>query len=471
MNDVVLNRLPARELAHLVRAKRVSPIEIVNAHLAAIERVNPQVNAIVTLVAEQALAIARSAESAVTRGEALGALHGVPIGIKDTTPTAGIRTTWGSPLLADHVPQEDAEIVARLKRAGAIVIGKTNTPEFAAGANTVNRVFGATGNPWAPRLTAGGSTGGGAAALAAAMIPLAEGTDFGGSLRVPAALCGVVGLRTTAGLVPKFPAQLPWHDMSVAGPMARDAEDCALLLDAMIGLSAKSPLSCAPPWESAQAVVRATEDLRGLRVAYVADIAGIGVDTEIEGICRGAAFALAAHGASVEEATLDLADGRDSFMVLRGAAMVGNHLERLDKLDQLGANLAGNIKFGMDLQALDLARAEHKRAEIWHRFRTFFERYDLMLTACSPVLPFPVENNYPTEINGRRLENYVDWIGPTFLVSLAALPGVSVPAGLTRSRLPVGLQIVGPRYSEPRILACAKMVERDHPVGWAPLAA
>ncbi|MGH8680396.1 MAG: amidase, partial [Burkholderiales bacterium] len=228
-----MNRLLARELARRVREKQASPVEILDSHLAAIARANPAVNAIVTVALEQAREAARAAEAAVMRGEALGPLHGVPVGIKDITPTAGIRTTWGSPLFAAHVPAEDAEVVRRIKRAGGIVIGKTNTPEFAAGGNTVNRVFGATRNPWDLERSASGSTGGGAAALAAAMIPLAEGTDFGGSVRTPAAFCGVVGLRTTAGLVPRLPITLPWHDQSVTGPMARDVADCALFLDAM----------------------------------------------------------------------------------------------------------------------------------------------------------------------------------------------------------------------------------------------
>ena len=494
-----LNRLSARELARLVREKRASPIEVLDAHLAAIERANPTINAIVTLAAEQARDAARAAESAVLRGDALGALHGVPVGIKDITPTAGIRTTWGSTLYADHVPAEDAEVVVRIKRAGAIVVGKTNTPEFAAGGNTVNRVFGATRNPWDPQLSASGSTGGGAAALAAAMLPVAEGSDFGGSLRTPAAFCGVVGLRTTAGLIPRHPMTLPWHDQSVAGPMARDAEDCALLLDAMTGFSAKSPLSMPPPWESAHAIVARTEDLRRVRIAYAPEIGRTGIDPEVARICREAALALERHGAAVEEVAFDLGDGRDAFITLRGEAMVGNHLARLEQLGELGPNLAGNIRLGLGVGIRDIARAEHKRAEIWDRWRALFERHDLLLTPTVPVLPFPVAQDYPTEIAGRRLESYIDWVAQTFLVSLAALPAASVPAGLAppsrgvsegrgpaplprgvpegrgvsppSTALPVGLQIVGPRCSEPQILACAKLVERDHPIGWAPHAA
>jgi amidase len=466
-----MNRLPARELARLVRESEASPVEILDAHLAAIERANPAVNAIVTVALEQAREAARAAEAAAMRGEMLGLLHGVPVGIKDITPTAGIRTTWGSPLFADHVPAEDAEVVRRIKRAGGIVVGKTNTPEFAAGGNTVNRVFGATRNPWDLRLSASGSTGGGAAALAAAMIPLAEGTDFGGSVRTPAAFCGVVGLRTTAGLVPRQPVTLPWHDQSVTGPMARDVADCAVFLDAMTGFSTVSPLSVPPVWESAYAIVERAENLRGVRLAYAPAIGPTGIDPEVARCCREAAFALEHHGASIEEVAFDLADGRDAFITLRGEAMVGNHLARLEKLGELNPNLAGNIRLGLGVQIVDIARAEHKRAEIWHRWRALFERFDLLLTPTTPVLPFPVEQNYPAEIAGKKLESYMDWLAQTFLVSLAGLPAASVPAGLSASQLPVGLQIVGPRLSEPRILACAKFVERDHPIGWAPHAA
>jgi amidase len=470
MADAALNRLAARDLARLVREKRASPVEVLEAHLAAIERANPQVNAVVTVAAESARAAARAAEAAVLRGEALPPLHGVPVGIKDITPTAGIRTTWGSTLFADHVPAEDAEVVTRLERAGCIVIGKTNTPEFAAGGNTVNKVFGATRNPWDLRLSASGSTGGGAAALAAAMVPLAEGSDFGGSLRTPAAFCGVVGLRTTAGLVARWPMTLPWHDQSVAGPMARDAEDCALMLDAMTGLSAKSPLSVPPAWESAFELVARTENLRGVRIGYAPELGRTGVDADVARVCREAAFGLERHGAAIEEIAVDFSDGRDAFITLRGEAMVGNHLARLEKLDALDPNLAGNIRLGLEVKIGDIARAEHKRAEIWHRWRALFERFDFVLTPTCPVAPFPVEQNYPLEIAGRKLETYIDWVAQTFLVSLAALPAASVPAGLAGA-LPVGLQIIGPRLSEPRILGCAKLVGRDRPIGWASGAA
>lgn len=465
MKPIELSLLTAAELARLIRSRKASAVDVLEAHLAAIEARNPAVNAFCTLAAREARIAAATVDKALARRESLGPLAGVPVGIKDVTPTAGIRTTWGSPLFKDHVPGEDAEVVSRLKAAGAIVVGKTNTPEFAAGANTFNTVFGATRNPWDTRLSASGSTGGGAAALAARMVPLAEGTDFGGSLRTPASFCGVVGLRTTAGLVPKHPAALPWHDQSVAGPMARTVEDCALMLDAMTGLSQRSPLSCAAPWESIHRIVAETSDLKGLRAAFVPDIAGIGVDAEVARVCRQAALGLQAAGATVEAIEFDVSDGRDAFIALRAQSMVGSHWERLDKLPELGENLSGNIRAGLSLKILALARAERKRAEIWHRFAALFERFDVLLTPTVPVLPFPVDQNYPDRISGRQMETYIDWIAPTFLVSLAALPAVSVPAGLSASRLPVGLQIVGPRFSEPRLLGVAKLVEQANPIG------
>jgi amidase len=463
-----LNRLPALELARLVRDRAVSPVEVLDAHLAAIERFNPRINAIVTLAAERARADARAAEAAVMRGEPLGPLHGVPVGIKDETPTAGIRTTWGSMLHADHVPTEDAEVVTRLVRAGCILLGKTNTPEFAAGGNTVNRVFGATRNPWNPALSAGGSTGGGAAALATGLVALAEGSDFGGSLRIPAAFCGVVGLRPTPGLVPRVPNALPWHEQNVNGPMARTAEDLAAMLDAQSGPSRRSPASRPAPWRSALEIVAAVRDARGLRIAYCADLGGVGVEREIETACRAAAFALRDAGAGVEEVEFDPSGAREAFTTLRALAMVGTHFERLDRLDVLNDNLAGNIRAGLAVHATDVAAAEAQRLAIWRRFERLFARFDLLLAPTVPVAPFPVEQNYPAEIAGRRIENYIDWVASTFIPSLCTLPAASVPAGRSRAGLPIGLQIVGAQLSEPTLLACAKLVAHANPVGWPP---
>jgi amidase len=470
MADETLPRKSACELASLIRTRAVSPVEVLDAHLAVIARVNPKLNAIVTLVVEEARAAARAAEAAVGRGDQIGPLHGLPIGVKDITRTAGIRTTFGSLLFKDFVPEEDAEVVRRLKAAGAIVLAKTNTPEFAAGANTVNAVFGATRNPWNPALSPAGSSGGSAVAVATGMVPIAQGTDFGASVRLPAAFCGIVGIRPTPGLIPSHPMPLAWDPGQVHGPLARSAEDAALMLDAMVGFSRLSPISVTPPWQSARDAVARATDARGLRIAYASDIAGIGVDSEIDVICRQAAERLRDAGAAVEEISLDVSDGRPPYQTWRGAWMVGQQFANLSRLEEFGENLKGNVKRGLGITALDLAAAEQKRLEVFHRFGALFERYDLLLTPAAPVKPFPVEMNFPTEINGRKFENYVDWIAPAFLITLVSLPAGSVPAGKTQDGLPVGLQIVAPRFQEPLILSVAKLVQAANPIGWPPHA-
>jgi amidase len=463
-----LNRKSATELAALIATKAVSPVEVLDAHLAAIARVNPTLNAIVTLVAEAARTQAEAAEAAVLRGDALGPLHGLPVGIKDVTPTAGIRTTFGSPRFKDHVPTEDAEAVRRLKQAGAIVLGKTNTPEFAAGANTFNDVFGVTRNPWNPALSPAGSSGGSAVAVATGMVPLAQGTDFGCSIRMPASFCGIVGIRPTPGLTPNHPMPLAWDPGQVHGPLARSAEDAALMLDALAGFSRASPISVAPPWKSARAIVANAKDAKGLRIAYVSDIAGIGVEPEIDKICRATAHALRDAGATVDEIAFDISDGKAPYQAWRGLWMVGQQFANLDRLEEFGVNLKGNVKAGLKVTPTDFAAAEQQRAAIYQRFAKFFESYDLLITPQSPVKQFPVEMNFPTLINGKKLDNYTDWIAGSFLITLMSLPGGSVPAGLTSDGLPVGIQIIGPRFEEPLILSAMKIVQQIVPLGWPP---
>ena len=459
----------ARELARLIASRAVSPVEVLDAYLKAIEALNPQLNAVVTLAAEQARDAARRAEDAVMQGVALGPLHGVPIGVKDITPTAGIRTTYASLLYKDYVPAEDAEAVRRLKAAGAIVLAKTNTPEFGAGAYTDNALFGPTRNPWNPQLSPAGSSGGSAAAVAAGMLPIAQGTDFGGSVRVPAAFCGIVGIRATPGLVPSHPLHLPWDFGQVHGPLARDAEDAALFLDALTGFSRISPISVAPPWRSASEALASGDDLKGLRAAYVSDIAGIGVEPEVDAICRSAAAALQKLGAEVEEIEFDASAGRAAYQTWRGFWMVGQQYQRLAHMGELGRNLKGNIEAGLKLTALDYARAEHAREDVFHRFRKLFERFDVLLTPAAPVKPFPVEMNFPASINGRKLENYIDWIAPAYLITLVSLPAASAPAGRSQDGLPIGMQIVAPRFEEPLILRVAREIHRQSGVGQPPL--
>jgi amidase len=465
-----LTRKTACELASLIASKAVSPVEVLDAHLETIARVNPKLNAIVTLVADDARVLAKQAEAAVSRGEEFGVLHGLPIGIKDITPTAGIRTTFGSPLFRDYVPTEDAEAVRRLKVAGAIVLGKTNTPEFAAGANTFNEVFGVTRNPWNPTLSPSGSSGGSAVAVATGMVPLAQGTDFGCSIRMPASFNGIVGIRPTPGLTPNYPMPLAWDPGQVHGPLARTAEDAALMLDALVGFSLISPISVAPPWASARAVVAKASDLKGLRIAYVSDISGIGIEPEIDAICRATALSLRDAGALVEEIEFDISDGKGPYQAWRGLWMVGQQFANLDRLEAFGVNLKGNVKAGLEVTPLDFAASEHKRMELFQRFAKFFEQYDLLITPQSPVKQFPVEMNFPTEINGKKLDNYTDWIAGSFLITLMSLPGGSVPAGMTCDGLPVGIQIVGPRFEEPLILSAMKIVQQIRPIGWPPHA-
>jgi amidase len=468
MND--LWRKPAHELAALVRKREISPVEVLDAHLAVIDRLNPALNAIVTLAADRARTDARTAEQAVTRGDKLGPLHGLPIGIKDIVATANIRTTYGCPLYADNVPTEDAEVVRRLKAAGAIVLAKTNTPEFATGANTVNEVFGATRNPWNTALSPAGSSGGSAAAVASGMLPIAQGTDFGCSVRIPAAFCGIVGIRPTPGLTPNFPMPLAWDPGQVHGPLARTAEDAALMLDTIVGFTRLSPISVAPPWPSAAGIVSKARDAKGLRVAFTRDIAGIGVDSEIEAICRKAANQLREQGATVDEIDFDLSEGRGPYKTWRGVWMVGQQLANLGRLDAFGENLKGNVESGLTVTTTDIATAERTRFALFQKMRGLFERYDLLLTPAAPVKPYPVEWNFPKEINGKRFDDYIDWIAPGFLITLMSLPAASVPAGLTADRLPVGLQIIGPRFEEPKILALAKLVQQANPIGWPPVS-
>jgi amidase len=461
----------ARDLVRLICKRAVSPVEVLDSYLAAIEAINPKINAVITLVADQAREAAKRAEGAVMKGEKLGLLHGLPIGVKDNTLTAGIRTTFASPLYKDFVPTDDAEAVRRLKAAGAIVLAKTNTPEFATGANTTNVLFGPTRNPWNPALSPAGSSGGSAAAVAARILPVAQGTDFGCSIRIPAAFCGIVGIRATPGMIPSRPLHLLWDPGQVHGPLARDAEDAALFLDALVGYSRVSPISVAPPWQSALAELERADDIKGLRVAYVSDIAGIGVDGEVDAICREAAAALEKLGAKVEQIEFDASAGRDAYNTLRGFWMVGQQYERLAHINEFGPNLKGNVEAGLKLNARDFAVAELKREETYHRFRLLFERYDVLLTPAAPVKPYPVEMNFPDTINGRKFDNYTDWIAPAFLITLVSLPAATAPAGLSRDKLPVGMQIVAPRFEDPLILRVARAIHRASGVGAPPVSA
>jgi len=466
VSDRDLCFVPAAELLRLYKTRKVSPLEVMQAVFARIDAVNPKLNAYVTLARESALAGARKATAALKKKAALPPLHGIPVSIKDLTPTKGIRTTWGSKIFEDHVPEEDAITVERLKRAGAIVVGKTNTPEFGAGGNTFNAVFGATRNPWNPALTCGGSSGGAAVALATGMGPLAQGSDTGGSLRMPAAFCGVVGFRTSPGLVPHHPRALAWDTISVTGPMARTVTDTALMLSVLAGPDDRAPISYEVDTRAFLRAVKAPS-VKGWRVAWTPDLHGlIPVDEEVAGVAEGATKVFRSLGARVEAACPDFGEVNEIVLGTRGVSMVANsapHLERWK--DEMQKGLVWNIEQGLKLTPEEIARAETQRAVLWQRVRAFMETRDLLILPTTAVPPFPVEQPYPTEINGKPLDNYIQWAFLTYGITLTGLPVISVPCGFTRSGLPVGLQIVGRRHQEAAVLRAAAAFEAAAP--WA----
>ncbi len=455
-----ITRLSATEIRNLIAQKELSTVEVIEASLQQIEKYNKKINAVVTLN-ESALDDAKKLQS--QNGEP-GLLFGLPVGIKDVTPVAGLRTTFGSPLFADNIPKQDALVVQRLRKTGAIILGKTNCPEFAAGGHTWNDVFGVTRNPWNPDLSPGGSTGGGAAALATGMIALSDGTDLGGSLRIPASFCGIVGLRPSPGLVPSYPSDYLWDNLHIPGPMARTVEDVALMLQAVCGQSPLSPLY--QPTKDRDFVTPVSQGIpKGLKVAYCKDVAGIGIDEDIEIVCHNAAFELSQAGVEVEEIHLDLSFARQPFLTLRGYNFVSHFAKYLDNIDQFGINVSNNLKAGLKLKPEDLGAAEQARSKLWNLFRDFFKKYDHLLTPCMAVPPFPVEQNYPETIAGKKMETYVDWIAPTFVLSLTGLPVASVPCGLDTNGLPVGMQVVGKPLGEEAVLTFAKLIQEAFPIG------
>jgi amidase len=460
----------AERLAQGYRRRDFSAVEVMAAVLDRIDRLNPSVNAYVTVVGDQAMEAARAAQQALDAGRPVGPLHGVPVSIKDVTPTKGIRTTWASKLYENHVPDEDSLAVERLKAAGAIIVGKTNTPEFAAGGHTFNSLFGPTRNPWNLALSAGGSSGGAAAAVATGMGPLAEGSDLGGSLRTPAAFCGVVGFRGSPGLVPIYPSAMAWNSMTVQGPIARTVGDVALMLRVLAGPDDRDPMSYDVDTQAFTDAARAPA-IAGARIAWTPDLNGlIPVDPEIVAVAGESVHLLRSLGATVDEACPSFAELDDIVRGTRGVAMVGAHAAKLERWrDQMQSGLVWNIEQGLALTPQDIARAEIARTTLWHRVRAFMTRYDFMILPGTAVAPFPVEIDYPTEIAGRTLGNYMEWFYLTYAISVTALPVICVPCGFTKSGLPVGLQIVGRRRQEARLLAAAAAFEQACPWSqWRP---
>ncbi len=454
--------LSARELSSLIRTKQISARELMQAHLDQIARVNPKVNAIVTLVAEQALDNARTADQALASapdGSSLGLLHGLPIAHKDLFETAGIRTTFGSRIFKDYIPDRDAIIVERAKKAGAITVGKTNTPEFGAGAQTFNEVFGATANPYDVTKTCGGSSGGSAVALACGMVALADGSDHASSLRNPAAFCGVVGLRPAPGRVPTTPASNPWSTLSVDGPMARNAADLAFYLGAIAGPDPRSPISIS---ESGAKFAGGLErDFKNTRVAWFQDLGGVPFEPAILHSVNLQRQRFESLGCIVEQAEPDWQGAAESYSVLRAAGYVGAHSENLRlHRDLLKDTIVWQVEEGRKLSAEQIARAIAQRAQLWERMRVFLERYEFFVLPTTQVLPFDINQPYVTEIDGVKMDSYIDWMKSCYYITLTEAPAISIPCGFTPAGLPIGLQIVGRHRDEWGLLQIAHAYEQ-----------
>jgi amidase len=442
-DDTELCYTGAAKLVRIIRARRVSVTEVMRAFIARIERVNPKVNAIVTFLPEQALKRAKALDR---KGAAAGPLAGLPIAHKDIVPTRGIRTTFGSPIYRDHVPAEDHAIVERLRAAGAILIGKTNTPEFAVGAQTFNPIFGATRNPYDLSKTSGGSSGGAAAAVASGMLPFADGSDLGSSLRNPGSFCNVVGFRPTPGRVPNWPFPNAWDTLWSLGPIGRTVEDAALLFSAMAGPDPRCPTTHAEAGKIFARPLR--RDFRKVRVAWSRDLGGLPVDARVTRVLESQRAALESLGCIVEDAEPDLSDADEAFQVQRAVGFVEAYGELLKTQRSLMKDtVVWNIEEGFKLDAARIANANVLRSKVFHTTRRFLERYEFLLLPTVQVPPFPVDQPFVSEINGVKLANYMEWMKSCYLISATSHPAISVPAGFTDEGLPVGLQIVG-RYRD-----------------------
>nr|WP_145550709.1 amidase family protein [Variovorax boronicumulans] len=449
----------AVELRRLIGARQLSPVELLEACIARIEQLNPFVNAVTATCYARARAEARAAEQAVLRGEPLGLLHGLPLGVKDLEPTQGLLSTSGTPSLRDHVPAQDVELVRRLRAAGAIVVGKTNVPELGAGANSRNPVWGATGNPFDPNLNAGGSSGGSAAALALDMLPVCTGSDTGGSLRIPAAKCGVVGLRPSPGVVPSVRKPLGWSPISVVGPMGRDVADCRLQLAATAGPHPGDPLS--HPLDPLAFQHAAPLDLSRLRVAWTEDFDACDVDPLVRSAMRERMAAMRSRFAACDEVRFDLGEVHRCFDVLRAEAFVASMRATYERdPDSLGPNPRANYEMGVRMSLLDAAWAQTEQTRIIQRFQQVFAGYDLVLSPTTPVSPFPWTQLYAAEVDGKPQENYYRWLALTYVVTLATNPAITLPCGVDARGMPFGLQVVGHFRGDLRLLDAAQALEQ-----------
>lgn len=455
-NPSELHRLSAVEAVERLHRNELTPLDLVEAAAERIAATDAHLNALPTLCLDRARDHARTI---MAGGRPRGLLGGLPIAVKDLTDVAGVRTTYGSPIYQDYVPARSDIVVERLEAQGAIVIGKSNTPEFGAGASTFNQVFGKTRNPWNTAKSVAGSSGGSAAALAAGQVWLATGTDLGGSLRTPASFNGVAGLRPSPGRVAHGPLLLPWNTLSVDGPMARNAADCALLLDAMVGEHPEDPMAWPVPNQRFLAAVR--EAAAPARIAFSPDLGIVPVDPEVAALCEQATQRFALLGSAVEATCPSFSEAIETFQVLRAAQFAANHQAHLERhRDQLKPDVVWNIEKGLSQTAADIAAAELARGRLLRRVARFFQHYDLLACPAAIVPPFDVDVRYVDEVAGQRFDNYVHWLAITFAITLVGCPAISVPAGFTASGMPVGLQLVGPPHAEARVLGAAAALER-----------
>jgi amidase len=458
-NSPALCFTSAVEMARLIRTGKLSAREALAAHLKQIERVNPKVNAIVTLAPEMAADAAAKADEMQVRKEKLGPLHGLPAAHKDLVETRGIRTTFGSPLYKDYIPSEDDLIVERLRGAGAITIGKTNTPEFGAGSQTFNTVFGATRNPYDLTKTCGGSSGGAAVALACGLVPVADGSDMGGSLRNPAAFCNVVGFRPSVGRVPNPKAPFGWFTLSTFGCLGRSVEDLALVLSAIAGPDSRAPLSIDEPGERfARPLDRGFKDAR---VAWFKDLGGVPFDPRVRAVVDGHCKTFESLGCIVEQAEPDFAPAEIAFRVLRAwnsankyGALLREHPKAFKE------TLKGEIEEGLRLTGMDVARAETAHGQLWRNFQAFLEKYEYFVLPTTQAPPFDVNTPYLTEIDGVKFDSYIDWMKSCWYISATGNPAISAPGGFTPEGLPVGVQIVGRNKADFSVLQMAHAFEQ-----------
>ena len=450
--------LSAIELRRHIGQKTLSPVEVLDAYIQQMQAINPGINALCATDFDRATEAAKQAEAAVMNGAPLGPLHGLPVGIKDLTETAGLLTTFGNTGFRDHVPAQDNSLVSRLKAAGAIIAAKTNTPDMGAGANTRNYVWGATGNPFNTKLNAGGSSGGSAAALATDMLPLCTGSDVGGSLRIPAAYCGVAGIRPSPGMISQSGRKLGWSVLNVVGPMARNIKDMALMFSVCLGHEPMDPLA----YPNSPKVIwpQPTIDLSQLRVGYSADFDCCAVDPMIRRVFENRVKAIAKYVKVCEPVKFDLGDAHRAFDVMRAEGFIAQMGEQYAQdPDALSPNIRANMELAQQMTLADRAWAHLEQTRIMQAFAQSLQQYDVILSPVTPVTPFPWQTLYADTVDGQKMRNYYEWLSLTYVVTLSTHPALSLPSGIDEAGMPFGIQAIGPLFQDGRLLAIGSAIE------------